>query len=65
MHRVMSLPLSKASNKRRSTVSTITYQGGRKHTLVDNDAKGGLFVNLTTDDTGAVAKAILFAQKMY
>ena len=45
MNRVMSSPLSKASNQRRSTVSTITYQGDRKHTLVDNDAKGGLFVN--------------------
>ena len=27
------------------------------------DAKGGLFVNLTTDDTWAAAKAILFAHE--
>lgn len=35
--------------------------GGYLSVASATDAKGGLFVNLTTDDTWAAAKAILFA----
>ncbi|SHJ70006.1 DsrE/DsrF-like family protein [Malonomonas rubra DSM 5091] len=31
--------------------------------MEEHDAKGGLFVNLTTDDTWSAAKAILFAHQ--
>lgn len=31
--------------------------------VADGDAKGGLFINLTTDDTWSAAKAIMFAHE--
>jgi len=41
----------------------ILFLGGFVSTVNANEAKGGLFVSLTTDDTWAAAKAILFAHE--
>jgi sulfur relay (sulfurtransferase) complex TusBCD TusD component (DsrE family) len=41
----------------------ILFLGGFVSTVNANEGKGGLFVNLTTDDTWAAAKAILFAHE--
>jgi len=41
----------------------ILFLGGFVSTVNANEVKGGLFVSLTTDDTWAAAKAILFAHE--
>lgn len=44
-------------------ILAVVCLGGFSHTAKAEDTKGGLFVNLTTDDTWAATKAIMFAHQ--
>lgn len=50
-------------DRRIFAIATATILSGLLSIASAADAKGGLFVNLTTDDTWSAAKAILFAHE--